>query len=124
MKLAIFSIITFMISVIAHADQHKTLNPRGLMCERIEFTELNTYSPDELEQLYCSYDQAYKTSEQVNQKMMDKYSSDPRMSMYLLKSQLAELKKCTDPQFQVKDLLERKSPDFKIECSKYSIAKP
>ena len=63
-----FNLLACAIIISVTANSHannKELNARGIMCDRIEFDELNTYSQEDLEALYCSYKVGHKIADET-----------------------------------------------------------
>lgn len=91
---------------------------RGLQCEAMEFSELNSMPADELESLYCSYELGEKTSTEVNKKMMDKNEGNPGVQATLLRIHIANLERCMRGSTKASDAIQRKFPGLKADCSK------
>ena len=103
---------------LANAGE-KELNMRGVMCDSIDFTELNTYSQEELEALYCSYSKGHKIADKTMTTAADKHKGT-RTEIAILQDGIRAMERCSRPQMRVGDLLKRKFSGTKqIRCEDY-----
>lgn len=101
------------------ADEKK-LSVRALLCESMEFNEINTYPKEELEALYCSYSAGHKITSRTTTREAEKNKGTPA-EIAILRAGLRNLEQCRKELFKVSDLLKRKysiaSSD--IRCAEY-----
>lgn len=95
------------------------LSLRGMDCEAYEFSEINSFSVNELEALYCSYTAGINSSETATNKMIEKYN-DPRMEHRFLQIHIKKMEKCMSSQTKVRELATRKFPSSTMECGKFT----
>ena len=97
----------------------KELNMRGVMCDSIDFNELNTYSQEELEALYCSYDKGHKIADKTMTAAADKHKGT-RTEVAILQDGIRAMERCSRPMMRVGELLKRKFSGTKhIRCEDY-----
>lgn len=97
----------------------KQVNARAVLCEKIEFAELNTMPAPELESVYCGYKLGDRVSEQASMKAKEQYKDDPQHAVLSAETRIRELRACGSPVVQISDLFKRKYPAFTVDCYKY-----
>ena len=117
-----FNLLACAIIISVTANSHannKELNARGIMCDRIEFDELNTYCQEDLEALYCSYKVGHKIADETMTKEADKHKGTSA-EIAILQRGIQTMELCSKPMIRISDLLKRKySGSTNIRCEKY-----
>lgn len=111
--------LTLLVSMSALADEKK-LSVRGLLCESMEFNEINTYPKEELEALYCSYSKGHKIVTKTTDEGAARNKGTPT-EIAILRDGLRKMEQCRKELFKVSDLLKRKYSvaSSEVRCEEY-----
>lgn len=99
------------------------LSSRALECAPIEFSEIDVMPRDELEGLYCTYVAAIKISDASSKKALDG-ATEPSVRAALLRQQLSVSTQCTRGMSKSMDVIQRKYPGSRPDCSKLPVNLP
>lgn len=117
----LMAVICMVLASAIVVAQEKALSVRGLMCETIEFNEINAYPKEELEALYCSYSAGHKIVKKTTNEGADRNKGTPA-EIAILRDGLRKMEQCRKELFKVGDLLKRKysvtAPDSSCESYK------
>ena len=107
------------------SEEPVQLNTRAMIeCETFEFSELNSLSASQLIALSCSYDQGFSNHTSSAQIAKNDRTRGPGMQAALIRTYVGKAEKCMNAGEKVSDLLFRKYPKQKKDCSKIPGFKP
>lgn len=98
----------------AQENQPNRINMRALLCEPIEFSELNSLDFSELEGMYCS---SYSAAMRAFDRAAVERSNDPRRNLAIDRETLAFTATCKRIFMPASDIAKRKFDGKKFDCS-------
>jgi len=102
---------------LVEPSQKLTVNPRALQCEHFEFSEIDSFSKNDLESAICSFDAGDRIASSVGEASVAK-QSDPSVKVALLRRQLAHTEQCHSERTKALDVFRRKFGGGMPDCLK------